>query len=169
MGIPMLKIRELRGRLIFNMGIPILVRRHLYTETPSHWSRWWLQNQWWPIVLGKYWKVIKLTEDDSHDDFIKWKHFPYYYLFMWGIHRSPVNSPHKGHWRGALMFSLICLWINGWVNNREAGDLRRYCAHYDVTVKVIHIPVVCGMKIRKQAISSWPSNLTLLRHPTFQL
>ena len=46
----------------------------------------------------------------------------------------PVNSPHKGHWRGTLMFSLICVWINGWVNIREAGDLRRYCAHYHVTV-----------------------------------
>ena len=46
----------------------------------------------------------------------------------------PVNSPHKGQWRGALMFSLICAWINGWVNNREAGDLRRYHAHYDVIV-----------------------------------
>ena len=51
-----------------------------------------------------------------------------------GIHRSPVNSPHKGQWRGASMFSLICVWINGWVNNREAGDFRRYRAHYDVTV-----------------------------------
>ena len=46
----------------------------------------------------------------------------------------PVNSPHKGQWRGALMFSLICVWINGWVNNREAGDLRRYLAYCDVTV-----------------------------------
>ena len=46
----------------------------------------------------------------------------------------PVNSPHKGLWRGALMFSLICVWINGWVNNREAGDLRHYPAHYDVIV-----------------------------------
>ena len=51
-----------------------------------------------------------------------------------GIHRSSVNSPHKGQWCGALMFSLICVWLNGWVNNREAGDLRRYCAHYDVIV-----------------------------------
>ena len=44
------------------------------------------------------------------------------------------NSPHKGQWRGALMSSLICVWINGWVNNREAGDLRRYRGHYDVIV-----------------------------------
>ena len=46
----------------------------------------------------------------------------------------PVNSPHKGQWRGALMFSLICAWINDWVNNREAGDLRRHRGHYDVNV-----------------------------------
>ena len=36
--------------------------------------------------------------------------------------------------RGALMFSLICVWINGWVNNRKAGDLRRHPAHYGTTV-----------------------------------
>ena len=70
----------------------------------------------------------------QHDDVIKWKHFPRYWPFVRGIHRSPVNSPHKGQWRGALVFSLICVWINGWVNNREAGDLRRYRAHYDVIV-----------------------------------
>ena len=46
----------------------------------------------------------------------------------------PVNSSHKGQWRGALMFTLICVWINGWVNNHEAGDLRRYRVHYDVIV-----------------------------------
>ena len=69
-----------------------------------------------------------------HDDVIKWKHFPRYWPFVRGIHRSPVNSPHKGQWHGAWMFSLICVGINGWVNNREAGDLRHYRAHYDVSV-----------------------------------
>ena len=53
---------------------------------------------------------------------------------MRGIHRSSVNSPHKGQWRGALMFSLIGAWTGGWVNNRDAGDLRRYDTHYDATV-----------------------------------
>ena len=71
---------------------------------------------------------------NKHEDIIKWKHFPCYWPFVWGIHRSPVNSPHKGQWRGALMFSLICVWINGWVNNRKAGDLRRHHAHYDVII-----------------------------------
>ena len=69
-----------------------------------------------------------------HDDVIKWKHFPRYWPFVREIHRSPVNSPHKSLWRGALMFSLICVWINDWANNRETGDLRRYRAHCDVTV-----------------------------------
>ena len=68
------------------------------------------------------------------DNVIKWKHFPRYWPFVRGIHRSPVNSPHKDQWRGALMFSLICTRINGWVNNGEAGDLSRYRAHYDITV-----------------------------------
>ena len=44
-----------------------------------------------------------------------------------GIHRSPVNSLHKGQWCRAVMFS-------NWLNNREAGDLRCHCAHYDITV-----------------------------------
>ena len=59
----------------------------------------------------------------NHNDVFKWKHFPRYWPFVRGIHRSPVNSPHKKQWRGVLMFSLICVWINGWVNN-----------HRDVTV-----------------------------------
>ena len=51
---------------------------------------------------------------------------------------GPVNSSHKGQWRGALMFSLICAWINSWVNNREASDLRRNRARYNVTV-MLHL------------------------------
>ena len=52
------------------------------------------------------------------------------------VGNSPVmvNSPHKGQWRGALMFSLVCTWIHGWVNNREAGDLRCHHTHYDIIV-----------------------------------
>ena len=78
------------------------------------------------------WKALYL--EASHDDVIKWKHFPRNWPLVWGIHWSPVNSPHKGQWRGVLMFCLICVWINDWVNNREAGDLRRNRAHYDVII-----------------------------------
>ena len=57
--------------------------------------------------------------------------------FVYGIHRSTVNSPHKGQWRGDLVFSLICAWINDWVNNRKTGDLKSHRAHYDVTVMYV--------------------------------
>ena len=78
-----------------------------------------------------------------HDDVIKWKYFPRYWPFVRGTHRSLVNSPQKSQWRGALMFSLICVWINGWVNNSEAGDLRRYRAHYHVTVMTYWGAKIC--------------------------
>ena len=77
------------------------------------------------------------SDQFTHDDVIKWKHFPCYWTFVRGIHRSRVNSPHKGQWRKALIFSLMCAWINGWVNNREAGDLRCHSAHYGVIVMCI--------------------------------
>ena len=70
----------------------------------------------------------------GHDNVIKWKHVPRYWAFVREIHRLPENSPHKGQWRKALMFSLICARLNGRVINREAGDLRRHRTHYDVTV-----------------------------------
>ena len=70
--------------------------------------------------------MVHSTQD--HDDVIKWKHFPRYWPFVWGIHRSPVNSFHKGQWRGALVFSLSCTWTNGWVNNQDTGHLSwRHC------------------------------------------
>ena len=85
-------------------------------------------------VLITVWESRQGCLNQKHDDVIKWKHFPRNWPFVRGIHRSPVNSPHKGQWRGALMFTLICARINVWVNTREAGDLRRYCPHYDVIV-----------------------------------
>ena len=90
------------------------------------------------------------THQQCHDDVIKWKHFPRCWPFVWGIHRCPVNSPHKGQWRGALMLSLICTRINGWVNKCEAGDLRRYRIHYDVTVMTHQqcpIQLLTGVKV----------------------
>ena len=66
----------------------------------------------------------------------------------------PVNSPHKGQWHGSLMFSLICIWINGWVNNREAGDLRRHRGHYDVNV------MICGHHRYRWLNTLWPNDAT---------
>ena len=91
----------------------------------------------------------------NHYDVIKWKKLARHWPFVRWIHRSPVNSPHKGQWRGALMFSLICVWINDWANNREAGDLRCYRAHYDVIVMTIKwtFPETVSLNIKAWSIS----------------
>ena len=140
--------------------------------------------QWWYFCIGlvtgmvpnRRQTIIKINDDHAlsrhyastipgginyylHDDVIKWKHSPCYWLFVRGVHRSPVNSPHKGQWRGALMFSFICAWINGWVNNCEAGDLRRHRAHYDLIV--MWKP---GMKIPHMN-RSWKYEAEYMRKP----
>ena len=56
-----------------------------------------------------------------HDDVIKWKYFPRYWLFEREIHRSPVNSPHKGQWHGALMVFFICAIWDQWQLSIGAG------------------------------------------------
>ena len=118
----------------------------------NFWSNWigkcalrakrlimWLLSVRASIYLVFVFKLFFLLESyrKSHDDVINWKNVPCYWSFVRGIHRSPVNSPHKGQWRGALMFSLICAWINGWVNNGEACHFRHHGAHYDVIVMIM--------------------------------
>ena len=66
------------------------------------------------IVFHKVFLVLRfghqtareIREAFKHDDVIKWKQFRRYWPSVQGIHRSPVNYPHKGQWCGALMFSL---------------------------------------------------------------
>ena len=98
-----------------------------------------------PHKLRHSWRIVifYLMDEETqplvfiyyyHDDIIKWKHFPRNWPFVRGIHRSPINSAHKGQWRGALMFSLIFTWIKSSINNREAGNLRHHRAHYDAIV-----------------------------------
>ena len=78
--------------------------------------------------------ALVLVNAPTHDDIIKWKHFPRYWPFVWEIHRPPVNSPHKGQWRGALMFFFdLCLnkrlrkqsW--GWWFETLSRPLWRHC------------------------------------------
>ena len=106
--------------------------------------RWYIQTTslWEPFE--SYTSKNKVNALVIHDDVIIGIYFPRYWPFVGGIHQSPVNSPHKGQWRGALLFSLICVCINGWVNNDKAGDLRRYHAHYYVIVmKSVNMDAWC--------------------------
>ena len=78
--------------------------------------------------------------------------------FVWRIHRSP----HKSQWRGALMFSLICVWINSWVNYHEAGDLKHDQAHYDVNVMFeADILEPLGIKCFFQPIIHWSFKISI--------
>ena len=75
--------------------------------------------------MNKVWTTFRAL----HDDVIKWKHFLRNWPFVRGIHRSPVNSKHKGQWRGALMFALICVWIKqswGWRFETQSYSLWRH-------------------------------------------
>ena len=137
------------------------------TALLTHWSNCSLsltsRNEVQSMSCHSFTIWVTVINTQLHGDVIKWKHFPRYWPFLRGIHRSPVNSPHKGQWRGALMFSLICVWINGWVNNGEAGDLRRHRAHYDVTVMLslwsFHLP-------QPRLRQSWGILHSCRRHPS---
>ena len=72
---------------------------------------------------------------------------------------SPVNSPQKCQWRGALMFSMICALTNGWVNNRDAGVLRRHRVYYDVIVMMTSCGFQC-LSARRGAMYWLTSNST---------
>ena len=110
----------------------------------------WLE-LWRRFIYVQYFVYISKTEGVAFSPWNKntslqggcnwvswWRHqmeiFPALLVLCAGNSPVPMNSPHKGQWRRALMFSLICVWINDWVNNREAGDLRRHRGHYDVNV-----------------------------------
>ena len=88
-------------------SIPLTISEHC-------WDNGLAPNRW-QCIIG------------THDDVIKWKYFPRYWSF-----RSPVNSPHKCS--DAKLWCFFYLRLNDWVNNRNAGDLRRERAHYDGTV-----------------------------------
>ena len=87
----------------------------LYWGAPLSLIAWHTNTSWWRHQMETFSALLALCAGNSP---------------------VPVNSPHKGQWRGALMFTLICARINDWVNNREAGDLRRHLDHYDVSVMV---------------------------------
>ena len=86
---------------------------HLFRPVPSglinvkilqelaYWPYWEFAVAWWRHPMGTFSALLTICAGNSP---------------------VTVEFPHKGQWRGALMFSFICTWINSWVNNPEAGD-----------------------------------------------
>ena len=121
-------------------------------EGRCHWLREWLVASQHQAIT---WSNVDLSSVSScgigspHNDVIKWKHFPCYWPFVRGINPSPVNSLHKGQWRGALMFSVICTWTNDWVYKQlrcrwletPSHSLWRHCIMLrTVSLEMIEIP-----------------------------
>ena len=123
----------------FSLSLNVFNRFHKYPENVRYVVS--ALSSWMNLKSAKLWLFCLGPRVNSpDDDVIKWKHLPRNWPFVRGIHRSWVNSLHKGQWRGALMFSLICVWIDNWINNHEAGDLRCYRTHYDVIVIFWYYP-----------------------------
>ena len=113
-------------------------RTPIHCPTIKRWA-WWVTSicsqsiQCWFMLCEAITFYIHnnnhcVSWQSAGDDLILWHHqmetFPASLALFAG--NSPVS--------GSLMFSLICVWTNGWINTRDAGDLRRYRANYDVTV-----------------------------------
>ena len=87
--------------------------------------------QWW-------WLVHKMTASNGNIFRVTGP--------LWG--NSPVTGEFPVQRPGMRSFDAVFdLHLNkGWVNNREAGDLRRHRAHYDVIVMIKH-DVIPGMQL----------------------
>ena len=87
----------------------------------------------------------------------------FHWPFVRGIHQWSLDSPHKGKWRRALMFSLMCTWTNGEANNGIAGDLRRHNVH--VTLLTETVMIIMGCTIYEMRIV-WRINYALVNDGT---
>ena len=136
-----MEIKWSYDHLVSTMKLNMFVKWHIYIESgpclnyPANIVfAWNILGLHWRVVTSK-WKINVSTGylrlicisyapnqwNAFHNDIIKWKHFPRNWPFVQGIHRSPVNSLHKGQWHRALMFSFIWalnkrlskrLWVN---------------------------------------------------------
>ena len=131
--------------LIFLLNVPF--RR---PDGANIWQRWctpyrrFSTAHTYHLISSAYLSGAKWTNEYRHGS--ECKHFMLYMMTSSNGNIFRVTGHLCGEFTGprpvtrsfAMMFSLICVWVNDWVNNREAGDLRRYRAHYDVSVMFIY-------------------------------
>ena len=113
----------------------ISIRQWLYASNSSGFVNVWRPKT---LILDAVLSEILLSQWTQHNHNSWWRHQMETFSALPAIcaGNSPVTGefPAQGQSRGTLMFSFICAWINGWVNNHEAADVMRHRAHYDVTV-----------------------------------
>ena len=128
-----------KGPWCLQMLFSVVYQHHhwqLFLLIPLLLQRGWALS----FIIGVFSKVsiLQTSSLGTGKDYSWWrlqiKTHPALLALCEGNHRSPVDSPHNGKWRGALMSFLIGAWKYGWANNRHAGDLRRHHAHYNIIV-----------------------------------
>ena len=105
-----------------------------------------MDHEWlfiWNVIVPNLvrWTMPCITR---HDDVMTWEGFPHYWPFSWWCHQMETFSASLAICAGNTWFTLICARINGWGNNREAGDLRRRCTHYDAIVMCKGSPMIAS-------------------------
>ena len=91
-----------------------------------------------------------------HDDVIKWKYFRRHWPFVRGIHWSTVSSQRPVTCSFDVFFDLSLI--------KRLSDLRRHCAHYDVTVILNpRCPAACRPSgVKTPPIGCWLINPSLM-------
>ena len=106
-GLWVTKHQLLSGDIQFRMN-SLLEQYHVYSR--------WMAKSWWRHQMEKFSALLAICAGNS-----------------------PVTAefPAQRPVTRSFDVSLICVWINDWANNREAGDLRRHRADSDVTAMLI--------------------------------
>ena len=143
-----------RRKMEYNISTPAQIYNSLWFTAQKHFSPQAISSPTIGDFIGCIFTDIGVSGWGME---LSIMHFPHYWPCVRGIHLWPVNSPHKGQWREALIVSLIWARINGWVNNGKADDLRRRRAHYDVIVmsvlqKLWFIQVIRNLAARDQEV-----------------
>ena len=110
--------------------------------------------------MSRYLNKIK-ENVNLHDDIMKMKRFPRHWPSVRGIHRSPVDSPHKSSVRKDMIFSLMLALTRCWQNDRVAGDFRGHDANCDVTLMAYIFPqLYCTLQLLNRFVP-WVSFVAL--------
>ena len=106
-----------------------VVSMYLWTYQPGHGS--FISNE---IIIVSHEERSHLRLQ-YHDDAIRWKHFPRYWHFVRGISDRWISLTKAGD-EELWCFLWSAPWMNGWVNNSEADDLRSHRVHCNVNVMI---------------------------------
>ena len=116
---------------------------------------------WWTDFRISVWLILRVSNLESRETMMTSSNGKNFRV------TGPLCGKFTGHrWIPRTKASdaeLWCFlwsapWINGWVSNRETGDLRRHRAHYDVIV-MNHRSVMCSVAIRCLSLEQQSNSL----------